>query len=374
MGSACSVGKETDIADKGTGAIVQGIANNTNDARTDLSNRKFGLKGAQVVANALETNTTLTTLFLSWNNIQDAGLECLVDALTKPNSCPSLRTLILSGNNLTDASSQHICTLLTAKPQIQHLSLSANQFTLTGAEAILRTIGIPEAGTETNRSPKPKLLSHTQSTASALHSLSFGGNKIVAPDFKWIIHALGQNTTLVSLEVRDNFLPPNTVDALESWMKERRQEQESTTDTLPEGEAAELQPPRPPQLQTTSTTLTSSTLSKGSPVESSPPSQPVPVLNFKSAAEAPAFPFSDCLSQNAEASPPPCLSQETQHASLSVMADGSMYSGSMQESFSNTEGDHNERTSLAATCSPSMEPPSPSCASPGGKGSPTAAD
>jgi len=55
---------------------------------------------AQLLSDALKSNTTLTTLDLSHNSIGDSGAESLSDAL-KSNS--TLTTLYLNNNSIGDS-------------------------------------------------------------------------------------------------------------------------------------------------------------------------------------------------------------------------------------------------------------------------------
>lgn len=190
MGGACTQHHEPHVCLQ---SILQLITDNdTNFTRADLSGRRLGIKGANEVSEALRSNTTLTTLFLSWNCLEDEGLGTICGSLQDNNT---LTTLILAGNKITDKGSQHIVTFLNNNNSLTHLSLSENHLALEGAKSIIST------------------LEHNTS----LTALSLGGNQIASSSANELVEFLKNNSTLCVLELGDNPIPPEVQDELQTW-------------------------------------------------------------------------------------------------------------------------------------------------------------
>eukprot|EP00668_Euglena_longa_P002686 GGOE01003137.1.p1 GENE.GGOE01003137.1~~GGOE01003137.1.p1 ORF type:complete len:332 (-),score=69.06 GGOE01003137.1:826-1821(-) len=196
MGAACTTTQR--ISNEPLPQVVAAIASNDpTKVRIDLSCRGLGLKGAQEVASAISNNCIVKSLFLGWNDVEDAGVQVLCSGL-KDNW--SLGTLILSGNQITDEGANHMADFLGRNCSLTYLSLSTNQITLAGATALLQSL-------ESN---------------SALRSLSLGGNCITSPTIDFVSDTLRRNVMLVSLELGGNSLPPECFDALQRWCQMRQ--------------------------------------------------------------------------------------------------------------------------------------------------------
>jgi len=81
------------------------------------------------LANALETNSTLTTLYLSENKFGDKGVEALAKALEKNST---LTTLDLSDCNIGDEGAKALAEALKKNSTLQRLFLSDNVISVTG--------------------------------------------------------------------------------------------------------------------------------------------------------------------------------------------------------------------------------------------------
>ena len=87
------------IGDEGAKAIADALKSNTSLTTIDLRGNNIGDEGAKAIAEALKGNTSLTSINLSNNNIGDEGAKAIADAL-KFNT--SLTTIDLDNNNLGD--------------------------------------------------------------------------------------------------------------------------------------------------------------------------------------------------------------------------------------------------------------------------------
>ncbi|KAG0276926.1 hypothetical protein BGZ97_009988, partial [Linnemannia gamsii] len=74
-----------------------------------LSKNKVGPKGAQVLAEALKTNSNLTTLDLQFSSIGPSGAQALTEAL-KTNS--TLTTLDLQSNSIGPNGAQAVMDMV----------------------------------------------------------------------------------------------------------------------------------------------------------------------------------------------------------------------------------------------------------------------
>ena len=81
-------------------------------------------KGAFKLAQGLKTNTSLENLDLGKNNIQDQGVQYLVEALITSNK--TLTKLHLQSNGITEVGAGYLADMLTCNPAIRRLGLDYN--------------------------------------------------------------------------------------------------------------------------------------------------------------------------------------------------------------------------------------------------------
>lgn len=86
-------------------------------------NDKIGNKGAEYIAEYLQTNKTLTALYLVRCNISFEGVRAIVDALMHNET---LKELNLAGNEIDDKAANLILQLLKAKQNLSDIILSNN--------------------------------------------------------------------------------------------------------------------------------------------------------------------------------------------------------------------------------------------------------
>ena len=75
-----------EIGDKGAGRLGEVLTTNSTLTTLDLSSNQVGDEGAGRLAEALPSNSTLTTLDLSWNQLGDEGAGWLAEALATNSS------------------------------------------------------------------------------------------------------------------------------------------------------------------------------------------------------------------------------------------------------------------------------------------------
>eukprot|EP00811_Abedinium_folium_P011477 NODE_20627_length_789_cov_6.936556.p2 GENE.NODE_20627_length_789_cov_6.936556~~NODE_20627_length_789_cov_6.936556.p2 ORF type:complete len:138 (-),score=24.77 NODE_20627_length_789_cov_6.936556:13-426(-) len=92
----------------------------------------------------LDHNRTLTSLFLSRNEIGDAGAQALAKALRSNNH---LEYLSLSGNEIGDAGAQALAAMLHQNRTLKDLCLYSNEIGDAGTQALSKakekTLDVP---------------------------------------------------------------------------------------------------------------------------------------------------------------------------------------------------------------------------------------
>ncbi|CAF1259981.1 unnamed protein product [Rotaria sordida] len=142
--------------------IQQGAANSLTSLTIDLSSEYGGNRiteiGAQYLADALKTNTTLTTLDIENNCIGDEGAKHFADALRNNTT---LITLDIGCNGIADEGVQHLADALKKNTALKTLNLNG---------ASIRGYKISDKGAE------------------------------------YLVDALKNNTTLTKLDIRNNWI------------------------------------------------------------------------------------------------------------------------------------------------------------------------
>ena len=144
----------------------------------DISKNKIGDNGIAHIATALQTNTTMRTLNISWCGISDEGAESLARALAVNRS---LQDLNISDNEIGDNGIAHIATALQTNTTMTKLHFSQCSISDEGAESLARALAV-------NRS---------------LQDLNISDNEIGDNGIAHIATALQTNTTMRTLIIRD---------------------------------------------------------------------------------------------------------------------------------------------------------------------------
>lgn len=120
------------LTDRNMTIIVQEAIINKNCRKLWLTKNQIGVDGTLILAHALYGNTSLTELSLNNNHITDMGVQYLVSIFLQHNS--SLRVLSLSSNKLTDISVQYLANLLDTDTTLTELWLAFNEISDRGVQ------------------------------------------------------------------------------------------------------------------------------------------------------------------------------------------------------------------------------------------------
>jgi hypothetical protein len=164
-------------------------------------------EGVQLIASALETNSTLTSLSLSGNSISQEGAEALSQVLSKNTT---LETLNLAGNNLGVEGARLLSSSLLVSTSLTSLNLSRNQLYNKGtrflSDALHSNKTVKHLYLENNRigDDGAEGLAEALQKNSNLKTLDLGNNTIAKVGVRSLITALEANTTLTVLKLQDN--------------------------------------------------------------------------------------------------------------------------------------------------------------------------
>ena len=177
------------IGDDGAKALAKALETNTTLRTLDLNCNKIGADGAKALAKALETNKTLQTLYLWSNKIGADGAKALAKAL---ETNTTLQTLKLDNNNVGADGAKALAKALETNTTLQTLYLYSNNIGADGAKALAKAL-------ETN---------------TTLQTLNLWSNNIGADGAKALAKALETNTTLQTLNLLDNNIGDDGAKAL----------------------------------------------------------------------------------------------------------------------------------------------------------------
>ncbi|KAG0345399.1 hypothetical protein BG005_001315, partial [Podila minutissima] len=142
------------IGENGTRALAEALKTNSTLTTLGLRNNSIGENGTRALAEALKTNSTLTTLGLRNNSIGENGTRALAEAL-KTNS--TLTTLGLRNNSIGENGTQALAEALRTNSTLTTLDLENN---LIGDK-------IAKELTETFKTRYPKVLAKAASESPA---------------------------------------------------------------------------------------------------------------------------------------------------------------------------------------------------------------
>jgi Ran GTPase-activating protein (RanGAP) involved in mRNA processing and transport len=126
-----------EITDFGTNVIASALETNSTLQKLDFNKNDFGLAGAASLANVLRTNSCLQELVLCQNYLTDACIEPFADAL-RENS--TLRILNLALNEIMDHGAGRIAGALQHNSTLHDLDLSSNGIRNVGAVALSQAL------------------------------------------------------------------------------------------------------------------------------------------------------------------------------------------------------------------------------------------
>ena len=146
-----------------------------------LGGENLGNAEAKMLADALQSNTSLTYLNLSYNQISDEGVRVLASAL---RTHPSLKRLDLQGNQISDEGVKALANGLRTNMKLEYLSLESNQIGDDGVKALARSL---QANT-------------------ILQSLILHSNQIGNEGVKALANALESNTSVEIVSLQSNLI------------------------------------------------------------------------------------------------------------------------------------------------------------------------
>ena len=114
--------REISIRADGAGHIARALKVNTSLLTLDLNGNKIGDRGATEIARALLENCTLESLDVRYNGIRDRGAAALAKSI-KENTNTALTDLMLDGNSLGDDGTYAIFDSLRRNSTLQKVSL-----------------------------------------------------------------------------------------------------------------------------------------------------------------------------------------------------------------------------------------------------------
>jgi Ran GTPase-activating protein (RanGAP) involved in mRNA processing and transport len=216
------------IGDKGAEKLAKALEKNTTITKLSLRSNNIGKAGAEVLAQALKENKTLTELDLGWNNIGDEGAEKLAEAL-KNNE--TLTTLDLSVNNIGEVGAKALAEALKENKTLTELDLSWNKIGDDGAKAIAEALKENETITTLYLSVNNIGKDGAEKLAEALKenktitTLYLSSNNIREAGAKKLAEALKENKTLTELNLSDNKITISQIIALGEVCANRKDNQ-----------------------------------------------------------------------------------------------------------------------------------------------------
>ena len=192
------------IDDEGANSLCQALKVNTSLTSLSLGLNSIGDEGAHSLSEALRVNTSLTSLVLVKNVIRDGGANFLSEAL-KVNT--SLTSLDLFGNFIGDEGAASLSEALRVNTSLALLGLSSNQIKEKGANSLSEALRVNTSLTSLSLSgisigeEGANSLSEALRVNTSLTSLYLVGSFIGKEGANSLSEALRVNTSLTSLDL-----------------------------------------------------------------------------------------------------------------------------------------------------------------------------
>jgi hypothetical protein len=185
---------ESSIGSDGAKALSDALKIKPTLTTLNLERSLIGSGGARALAEALKINSTLTTLNLYSNLIGDEGTKALVEAL-EFNS--TLTTLDLWSNSIGYDGAKALAKALKTNSTLTTLNLDNNSIGYDGAIALAEALKLN----------------------TTLTTLKLYNNKIKSDGAKALAEALKANSTLTTLDLINNSIGDNGTKALTEALK-----------------------------------------------------------------------------------------------------------------------------------------------------------
>ncbi|XP_054096205.1 leucine-rich repeat-containing protein 74A isoform X2 [Callithrix jacchus] len=126
--------EDNGITEEGILSLVEMLQENYYLQEMNISNNQLGLKGARIISDFLETNTSsIWSLELSGNDFKEESAALLCQVLS---SNYRIKKLDLSHNQFSDVGGEHLGQMLATNVGLTSLDLSWNHFHTRGAVAL----------------------------------------------------------------------------------------------------------------------------------------------------------------------------------------------------------------------------------------------
>ncbi|KAF9274072.1 hypothetical protein BGZ88_003297 [Linnemannia elongata] len=202
--------------------LAEALKTNSTLTTLDLQHSKIGSHEVEVMAEALKTNSTIITLYLGNNSIGDDGAKALAEAL---KTYSTLTTLNLDHNSIGDNGAQALAEALKTNAALTALDLRGNSIWFKGFLAFLESL-------KTNSTlitldlydnligdDRAKALAEALKTNSILTALNLGSKSIGDDGAKALGEALKTNSTLTTLDLYSSEIGDDGAKALAEALK-----------------------------------------------------------------------------------------------------------------------------------------------------------
>jgi hypothetical protein len=127
------------LIDRDIPMIVNQVIINRKCTELWLYGNKITSQGLSILASSLTNNSTLTSLDLSFNQISDLGVRSLTQVLL-PDQNSSLKILYLSKNGISDDGAKYLSEMLQTNQTLTELWLSNNEIGNRGVKQIANVL------------------------------------------------------------------------------------------------------------------------------------------------------------------------------------------------------------------------------------------
>jgi len=213
--------EDDNIGDEGAKAFAEALKTNNILMTLNLAGNKIGVEGAKAFAEALKNNNKLMTLNLGNNTIGDEGATALVNT--------KLTELYLYNNHISLEGAIALAEALEENKFLRTLNISGNNqmgFSLNvGIKAFAKALTKNTTLTELNLSDNEindeggKALAEALKTNKTLTTLIILKNFISNEGAIAFAEALKMNTTLIKIDLGENSIGVEGVKALEDALK-----------------------------------------------------------------------------------------------------------------------------------------------------------
>ena len=197
------------ISDDGAAAISDSLKINVSLQELYLASNDITTEGAKKIAEAIQVTKTLQKLDLYYNNIFDDGAAAISDSL-KINV--SLQELHLASNDITTEGAKKIAEAIQVTKTLQKLNLRNNNISDDGAAAISDSLKINVSLQELNLAMNnittegAKKIAEAIQVTKTLQKLDLRGNKISDDGAVAISDSLKINVSLQELDLAGNYI------------------------------------------------------------------------------------------------------------------------------------------------------------------------